>query len=101
MYLPIIAFSLTQVKYGTLTIRQRRLCGIVVKTRVYQVSRSGSNSDAFFYSFFSELCIRVRVRAAMPAQNIATRNTKKEGTLCNYAFQCIHVDQIKFDLSTL
>ena len=62
----------------------------VVRVHVCQVSRSDLIRSAFFYSFSSETCIRVWVRAAMPAREIANRSTKKRiYTLCNYAAGCL------------
>ena len=34
---PIAFFSFSRVKSGSLTIKQRRLCGVVLRVRVWQV----------------------------------------------------------------
>ena len=77
----IYCFFIFWVKYGTLTFWLRRLCGVVVRARVCQVSRSNSICATFFYTFSSEPCIRVRVGAAMPAYEVANRSRKRGYTL--------------------
>ena len=85
IYHLLFFFSLTQVKYGILTFEEPCHCGVVVKPRFSEVSRSGSTCAACFHSFSSEPCITVRIRAAMPALEIANRSTKKEIIFRNFA----------------
>ena len=45
-------FSITRVKYDSLKFQQRRVCGVVVRPRVWLVSRSSSIRIAFSYILF-------------------------------------------------
>ena len=91
-------FSLIRLKYGTLMHWMRSPGGVVVRAYVCQMSHSSlihsecarpvTRFSRFalhsFISLTSEPCIRVRVRAAMPAWQIANQPAKRNDRCSSY-----------------
>ena len=55
-------FSLTRLKYGSLTKQQGRLCGVVGRVRICQVSSSDSIRAGSFIIFLQNLALELGLR---------------------------------------